>query len=169
MWTRRNLIGTAFAGATGVALVARRASAQNPAGADHSEHDVMWKTCANTCDDCAKACNAAFHHCLTQAAIAKGPHARMAQTLVDCAAFCRLSAEMLSRKSVLATLSCGACADACKRCAQECESFDSDLEMKACQQDCRRCEESCRKMIQSAGESRTGESNPAPARRPGRN
>jgi hypothetical protein len=169
MWTRRNLLGTVAAGAAGVALAARSASAQNPAGTDHPEHDVMWKTCANTCGDCAKACNSAFHHCLTQAALAKGHHSRMAQTVADCAAFCALSAEMLSRKSTFAVLSCGACADACKRCAQECESFDTDLEMKACQQDCLRCEESCRKMIQSAGEARTGESNQAPAVRPRRN
>jgi hypothetical protein len=168
MWTRRNLIGTALAGATGAALVARRASAQAPAGTAHPEHDVMWKTCANTCGDCARSCNAAFHHCLTQAALAKGPHARMAQTLADCAAFCALSSEMLSRKSTFSLISCGACADACKRCAQECESFDTDLEMKACQQDCQRCEESCRKMVQSAGEGRTGESNQLPTGRPSR-
>jgi hypothetical protein len=169
MWTRRNVIGTALAGATGAALVARSAGAQNAAQDDHSEHDRMWKTCANTCGDCAKACNSAFHHCLSQAATAKGNHARMAQTVADCAAFCALSVEMLSRKSTFALLSCGACADACKRCAQECESFDADLEMRACQQECQRCEESCRKMIQSAGQGRTGETNQAPARRVGGN
>jgi hypothetical protein len=157
MWTRRNLIGTALAGATGAALVARRASGQERARGDQPDHGVMWKTCCDTCGDCAKACNKAFHHCLTQAALAKGQHARMAQTVADCAAFCALSAEMLARNSTLALYSCAACADACKRCAQECESFDADLEMKSCQQDCLRCEESCRKMIQSAGSGRTGQ------------
>jgi hypothetical protein len=169
MWTRRTLIGTGLASATGVALLAGRAGAQVAAKADHSEHDVMWKTCCNTCSDCAKACNKMFHHCLTQAALAKGNHARMAQTAADCAAFCALSAEMLARESTLALLSCGACADACKRCAQECESFDSDLEMKSCQQDCLRCEESCRKMVQSAGSSRTGEASQPAAGRSNRN
>jgi hypothetical protein len=168
MWTRRNLIGTAVAGATGVALALGRASAQNPAGADHSEHEMMWKTCGDTCGDCAKACNKAFHHCITQAGLAKGQHARMAQMVADCAAFCALSAEMLTRHSAFAFYSCGACADACKRCAQECESFDIDLELKSCQQECLRCEESCRKMIQSAGNRRSGESNQAPAASPKR-
>jgi hypothetical protein len=169
MWTRRNLIVTVAAGATGVALVAGRSSAQNPAGVDHSDHDVMWKTCGHTCSDCAQACNKAFHHCITQAAVAKGQHARVAQTLADCAAFCALSAEMLARKSTLALLSCGACADACKRCAEECKSFDADLEMSSCQQDCLRCEESCRKMVQSAGSGRSGESSQPPVGRSRRN
>jgi hypothetical protein len=169
MWTRRDLIGTALAGGTGVALMARGAGAQQDrTGDDHASHDVMWKTCCDTCADCAKACNKAFHHCLTQAALAKGQHARMAQTLADCAAFCALSAEMLARHSTLALYSCAACADACKRCAQECESFDTDMEMKSCQQECLRCEESCRKMIQSAGTGRPGEASPAPARRSNR-
>jgi hypothetical protein len=169
MWTRRNLMGTALAGATGVAMIARRASAQDRSGGQQHEHDVMWKTCCDTCADCAKACNKAFHHCLTQAAVAKGQHARMAQTLADCAAFCALSAEMLARTSALALISCAACADACKRCAQECESFDTDMEMKSCQQECLRCEESCRKMVQSAGSKRTAESSQSPAGRTNRN
>jgi hypothetical protein len=168
MWTRRNLMGTALAGATGVAMVAGRASAQDRPSADRHEHDVMWKTCCDTCADCAKACNKAFHHCLTQAALAKGQHARMAQTLADCAAFCALSAEMLARNSTLALFSCAACADACKRCAQECASFDTDMEMKSCQEECLRCEESCRKMVQSAGSKRTDESGQTPAVRPKR-
>jgi hypothetical protein len=168
MWTRRNLIGSAVAGATGVALVAGRASAQNPAAADHSEHDTMWSTCGDTCGDCAKACNKAFHHCITQAGLAKGQHSRMAQTVADCAAFCALSAEMLARHSAFAYFSCGACADACKRCAQECESFDTDLELKSCQQECLRCAESCRKMVQAGGSGRSNESNQTPAARTSR-
>ena len=149
MWTRRNLIGSAAAAATGIALAGSRANAQNPAGGDQAHSDAMWKMCCNTCDDCAKACNKAFHHCVTQAGMGKAPHARTAQITADCAAFCELSAQMLARNSVLAMLSCQACADACKRCAQECESFDSDLEMKMCVQECQRCEESCRKMLKA--------------------
>jgi hypothetical protein len=165
MWTRRNLIGTVAAGATGMALMARRASAQKPTETEHPQHDVMWRTCGDICGECAKACNKAFHHCLTQAAMAKGQHARMAQTLADCAAFCALSTEMLARNSTLALYSCGACADACKNCARECAAFDVDMEMKSCQQECLRCEESCRKMIQSSRGTRTGESSQTPVGR----
>jgi hypothetical protein len=151
MWTRRKLIGTAVTGATGLTLAAPRASnAQSASGDDQEPHGVMWKTCCDTCGDCAKACNKAFHHCLTQAvAVAKSPHGRMAQVVADCAAFCALSSELLARSSTLALISCKACAEACRRCAQECASFDTDLEMKMCLQECQRCEESCRKMIKA--------------------
>ena len=97
--------------------------------------------------ECAKACNRAFHHCVSQAAAGKGEHAKMAQIAADCAAFCGLSSEMLSRSSSLALLSCAACADACKNCAQECDSHNSSAEMKTCAEECRRCEDSCRKMV----------------------
>ena len=56
----------------------------------------MWKACGDTCDACAKACNTAFRHCVIQAAAGKAQHARMAQTVADCAAFCGLSARCCS-------------------------------------------------------------------------
>ena len=149
MWTRRNLVGSVAAGAAGIALGVGRASAQNPSTGDQPQHEGMWKACCETCDSCAKACNKAFHHCMTQVAKGKAEHGRAAQSTADCAEFCTLSATMLARDSSLAMISCAACADACKRCAQDCESFDSDLEMKMCLEECKRCEESCRKMIKA--------------------
>ena len=116
MWTRRKLFQTAAVGATGLALVPRRVTAQAAAGGEH-QHQAMWTTCCDTCGECAKACNKAFHHCMTQAAAGKAQYLRMAQTAVDCAEFCALSAEMMARTSKLAMLSCHACAEACKRCA----------------------------------------------------
>jgi len=46
----------------------------------------------------------------------------MAHMVVDCAAFCNLSAAMIARHSSLMVESCRACAEACRRCAQECAS-----------------------------------------------
>ena len=157
MWTRRKLIGTVATGATGFAVMGQRALAQNTAGNDEGKHNVMTKTCCDTCGDCAKACNKAFHHCLTQAAAGKPEHARMAAIAADCAAFCALSAQMLARSSTLMIVSCRACADACHRCALECASFDTDLDMKMCLQECQRCEESCRKMVKAMEGNRTAE------------
>jgi hypothetical protein len=149
MWTRRKLMETVAFGTTGLLVAAQRASAQVASGGDHDHHqDAMWKACADTCAECAKACNRAFHHCLTLAAAGKPEHARMAQVAADCAAFCALSSEMLGRSSSLAMVSCNACAEACRLCAQECNSVDSGAEMKDCSQECRRCEDSCRKMVQ---------------------
>jgi hypothetical protein len=156
MWTRRNLIETAVVGATGVLAAARHAGAQDAARGEHQHGDeAHWTSCADICEDCAKACNNAFHHCVTQAAAGKGTHAPMAQIAADCAAFCSLSAQMLQRKSTLALLSCSACAGACKYCAQECDKFESSQEMKLCADACRRCEESCRKMVEAGSVPRT--------------
>jgi hypothetical protein len=166
MWTRRKLIETAAFGATGLVLATRRGSAQDAAGGDHAQHqDAMWKACADTCADCAKACNKAFHHCVTLAAAGKAEHARMAQIAADCAAFCTLSSEMLSRSSTFAMLSCTACAEACKLCAQECSSVDAGSLMKACSDECRRCEDSCRKMVH-AGTGTLNTEAPRPKARP---
>jgi len=147
MWTRRKLIEAAALGTTGLVLAPGRGNAQASARGEHDHQDPMWKACADVCAECAKACNRAFHHCVGQAAAGKGEHAKMAQIAADCAAFCGLSSEMLSRSSSLALLSCAACADACKNCAQECDSHNSSAEMKTCAEECRRCEDSCRKMV----------------------
>ena len=129
----------------------------------------MWKTCASTCGDCAKACNKAFHHCLTQAALAKRTARADGSDAGGLRGFLRpFGGDAVSKQHARAAL-VRRLRDACKRCAQECESFDTDLEMKACQQECQRCEESCRKMIQSAANGRTGESSQTPAGRPTRN
>ena len=159
MWTRRNLIGTAAAGLTGLVATTRFARAQAAADGTHVHDDALYKACGEACDACAKACNASFRHCLMLAAAGKAQHARMAQIVADCAAFCALSAQMLQRGSSLALLSCTACAGACKACAQECDAPDSGQEMKMCAEACRRCEESCRKMVQDGAGERGSRAN----------
>jgi hypothetical protein len=157
MWRRRELLGALATGAAGLTVATGKVSAaQTTAQADTPEHAAMKKSCCEICAECADACNKAFHHCIQQAAGGKLPHARMAQTVVDCAAFCALSAQMISRGSRMMSLACGACAEACRTCAQECESFDTDLEMKICLDACKRCEESCRNMVKVMGDEPPG-------------
>jgi hypothetical protein len=141
MWKRRDILSALALGTAGVALAGNRADAAADSGEDDAKHKAMMKSCCDICSECAEACNKAFHHCLEQAAAGKLPHARMAQIALDCAAFCALSAELITRHSMLMAVSCRACADACRRCAQDCESFDTDLAMKMCVQvgNARRC------------------------------
>lgn len=68
MWTRRKLIGAALAGGALMSLETAQAATQQPSGGNRSPDDTAWRTCCDTCGDCAKACNRAFQHCLTQAA-----------------------------------------------------------------------------------------------------
>jgi hypothetical protein len=152
MWRRRDILGALGTGAAGLALIATKTkAAYGQSGADDPKHAGMTKSCCDTCGDCAVACNKAFHHCVEQASNGKPRHGKMAQTVADCAAFCALSATMISRKSLMMVLSCQACADACRRCARECEIFDTDLDMTICKDACVKCEESCRNMVKAMG------------------
>ena len=108
MWNRRELLGVLGTGAAGLAFVTNRseaagqapASKDEPAGHD-PRHAAMLKECDEACGHCEAACNEAFHHCVTQAAAGKTEHAKMAQMVIDCAAFCTLSAAMMARHSPL--------------------------------------------------------------------
>jgi hypothetical protein len=151
MMRRRELLGAVAGGAAGMSLMAGAIEAFGQPSEGHQEHSAIMKACCDTCAECAKACNHAFHHCLVQASQGKANHAKMAQMAADCGAFCALSAEMISRHSSLMALSCHACADACRRCADECAAAASDAEMKACIESCERCEESCRNMLKTMG------------------
>jgi hypothetical protein len=148
MFRRRELFGMLGASAAGV-IMARRAQADDKPGQHDPSHAAMAKECEEACGHCEATCNTAFHHCMMQAAAGKAAHAKMAQSVVDCAAFCDLSAEMIARGSSLMVFSCQACSEACRHCAQECESDAADEMMKLCVASCRRCEASCRKMVQA--------------------
>jgi len=152
MWRRRELLGALGTGAAGLALLARNsAAATDDTQETDPKHAAMIKECDEACGHCEAACHKAFHHCITQASSGKLSHAKMAQTVADCAAFCSLSAELLARQSAFMVLSCQACAQACSRCAQECESFANDPSMKACMAACQKCEETCRNMVRMMG------------------
>ena len=155
MWRRRELLGALGTGAAGLTWAASRAEAaqvQAPVPQPkHSGHGQMLKECAEACGHCEATCNETFHHCLMLAGQGKTQHAKMAQMVADCAAFCALSAAMIARHSALMVESCRACGEACRRCAEECGSSDVDEMMKTCITACRRCEESCRNMVRAMG------------------
>jgi len=166
MWRRRDLLGALGTGAAGLALMVRNsAAATDDSDENNSKHAAMMKDCDEACGHCEAACQKAFHHCIIQSSNGKSNHARLAQTVADCAAFCSLSAELIARQSKFMALSCHACAQACSQCAQECESFANDPLMKACLAACRKCEETCRNMVRMMG---VDPANPAsrPAARP---
>jgi hypothetical protein len=159
MWNRRELLGALGTGAAGFALLNTRSEAADgqiaPAADKQSHHDprhaAMLKECAEACGHCEAACNEAFHHCIAQAGAGKVEHAGMAQMVIDCAAFCNLSAAMIARHSPLMVESCRACGEACRRCAEHCGRSDHDEVMKNCVAACKRCEESCRNMVKAMG------------------
>jgi hypothetical protein len=151
MWKRREVLGALALGTAGVTLAAKKTDAAQDRSEGDAKNKAIMKTCHDVCNECAEACNKAFHHCLEQAAAGKARHARTAQMTADCAAFCALSAELIGRQSALLVVSCRGCADACRLCASECGTFDTDLALKMCVDACNRCEESCRNMVKAMG------------------
>jgi hypothetical protein len=150
MWKRREVLGALGTGAATLALLPT-ATAKSALDDSDAKNAAMKHSCCDICGDCAKACNKAYHYSLEQASAGKSGHAKIAQTLADCAAFCDLSATLISRQSTLMAFSCRACADACRQCAQECQSFDTDIDVKLCFDACQKCEESCRNMVKAMG------------------
>jgi hypothetical protein len=152
MLKRRELLTALSTGAATLALLPTMTATGGTAPDDNDARNAaMRHSCSESCRDCATACNKAYHYCLTKASSGQPRHAKIAQTLSDCAAFCDLSATLISRQSTLMAFSCRACADACRRCAQECESFDTEIDVKMCFDACQRCEESCRNMVKAMG------------------
>lgn len=91
------------------------------------------EACATTCLQCAAAC-------LKEESVSQ--MTRCIQLDLDCAAICRLAAEVLARGSENAEDICSLCADICEQCADECAGHD----MAHCQQcalACERCAEAC--------------------------
>jgi len=169
MWKRREILSALATGAAGVAFAANRTdAADDDPGEGAAKRAATMKTCYDACVECAEACNNAFHHCLEQAAGGKLPNAKITQITADCAAFCALSAQMISRRSTLMALSCQGCADACRRCARDCDTIDTDLALKICLDACQRCEESCRNMVNTIGAEPAGQHVHPTARPSGR-
>jgi len=170
MWRRRELLAVLGTGAAGLSIMANRSEAaaeEGHARGHDSKHATMMKACEEACGHCEATCEATFHHCIMLAAEGKAQHAKMAQMVADCGAFCALSAAMIGRHSSLMVTSCRACAEACHRCAAECASPDADEMMKACITACQRCEESCRNMVRAMGDGHGHGLEPKrPAQRP---
>jgi hypothetical protein len=143
---RRELLGVLGASAGLIAVASARAQ---QAGQYH-HRDEVHQACLKACQECQQECDETFHHCYTEVAAGKKEHARPLHLVIDCAAFCDLSATVMARESPLMAHACNACAEACKACAAECDRFDSQ-KMKECANSCRKCERACREMVKAMG------------------
>ncbi len=114
---RRELLSVLGAGAAG--LVAMSGGTAN--AATEGPHDGHIKTIG----ECAKVCNEAAHHCLTELKKGGGAHAehhaKSHEAAMDCQEFCTLTATLMARSSPMAKYAHQACSDACRDCAAACE------------------------------------------------
>lgn len=98
--------------------------------------------CIRICLECHQICTATVAHVLHNG----GNHSETKHliALLDCAQFCALSADFMSRLSPHHHHISKECAEICNACADMCEAHeDPDGQMKRCAEACRRCAESC--------------------------
>lgn len=105
-----------------------------------------FQNCITACNDCAVECTHCATACLNEQQV---DHLkRCIQLDLECAAFCRSAAEVMSLGSEYSMQLCKLCADVCDACAEECEKHaQKGMEhCRACAEACRRCAEACRQM-----------------------
>ncbi|QDV32842.1 four-helix bundle copper-binding protein [Tautonia plasticadhaerens] len=141
---RRDLLSTLGLGAAALTVTGRSALAGSQAQGDVHAHDEG----VSVMEVCAKYCNEAALHCLTQLSKGEGDaayHAQAHEITVACQEFCHLSAQLMARHSSLAGVAHEANAKACDACAEVCEKSDEAI-MKECAEQCRKCAEHCRSL-----------------------
>lgn len=102
-----------------------------------------YQSCIDACYQCAEACDRCAVSCLQE------PHLEMMRACIktdmECAALCRVTAQLLSLESEQVKQVCRICADACRACAEECSKHQHD-HCQQCAAECRRCAEVCMQM-----------------------
>ena len=93
--------------------------------------------------DACRACAEACERCVSEGR--KEESARLNRSMalaLDCAAFCRLAAEFMTRNSEFVDLVCEDCAEICQACATECQEHNLE-HCHDCVAACRACAEAC--------------------------
>lgn len=103
--------------------------------------DSSMLECIDACSECHSVCTEMVTHCLQRG----GKHADTThiRLLLDCADICRISMDFMLRRSDVHHLTCGVCAEVCRRCAASCEQMADDDQMRWCAEVCRLCAQSC--------------------------
>lgn len=112
-------------------------------GAHHSTADM--ESCIKLCHECHALCNKTIAECLKLG----GSHAAPdhIQLFIDCAQMCMVTADYLTRQSVIHDRVCKVCSDACRLCAESCDKVAGGNQLlKQCADMCRRCSDSCASM-----------------------
>jgi len=115
----------------------------NKEGTHHSKADM--ESCIKLCHECHAMCNQTIAQCLKLGGSHAAPdHIKL---FIDCAQMCMITADYLTRESVIHDRVCKVCADVCRLCAESCDKVAGDNQLlKQCADMCRHCSESCASM-----------------------
>ncbi len=100
---------------------------------------AQTRECITTLNQCHSMClsMAMTHVVESRSEVGRPQHMRM---MLDCAAICAVTADLLAHKSQFHNRMCALCAEICEVCGQTCAASD----MEDCAQMCRRCAAICR-------------------------
>jgi hypothetical protein len=107
-------------------------------GAPAAHHDVAAS--GKACADCAATCEKTLVYFTKKGG--KYASAKNLDTLKDCIALCKASADLKSRKSAHAQKLDAVCNEVCKQCAQMCKDMN-DPALKDCVKSCETCHDCC--------------------------
>ena len=71
------------------------------------------------------------------------PDPKLVDTTSDCMIMCKVTEELVSRKSPFAPKVAAICSEVCNRCADACEAANRE-ELSTCINDCRTCAQVCK-------------------------
>lgn len=99
--------------------------------------------CIDQCRDCEKICGEAEPQ-IDSVVEDSAARDELRAAILDCAAMCRLCADVMTRRSDLANRVAELCAEFCHRCAEACEEYPEEGVIKSCATTCRLCSEICK-------------------------
>lgn len=102
-----------------------------------------WKTCIDTCLQCAAVCNHCASSCTKEEDVTM--MARCIELDMQCATICYAAAQLMSMGSEQARSVCAICAEICEACGNECANHQNK-HCQECAAICKACAEECRKM-----------------------
>jgi hypothetical protein len=102
------------------------------------------RRCIDECLRCSATCTEAIAHAVAIGGVYMDPE--RIRDLMDCAALCRTSADLILRASGLHRDVCAVTADACDFCAESSSRLADDEVMRRCAEACRRCGTACRQL-----------------------
>jgi hypothetical protein len=113
-----------------------------------SRRAVMQHDMTQTMHRCVEACNACRVQCLVNVAHGAESGGALAaathlQALLDCAALCTATVDLLARGSARHRELCRLCADVCRACEVSCRGMPEGSTVARCAEVFRTCAEAC--------------------------
>lgn len=114
------------------------------------QHDMTaaMRACVEACQACRAQCLVTIAHgAESGGALAAAPHL---QALLDCAALCAVTVDLLARGSVRHRELCRVCAAICRACEASCRQMPPGSTVARCAELCAACAAACAAVVGAA-------------------